>query len=122
MLCSARILQGMLRAALLVALCSIGCAAETTTAEADGELLCGWGALALAGMDESGCVWSIRSLDTSIARLRSLGGSPSEPVPLCEIETFARIDWLQPGDVVEVWMPADIDPETTRDVLEIVCD
>ena len=114
----------MLRAifAGVVALNSIACAAETTITTSDGELPCGWGARALAGMDDDGCVWSIRSFDTSIARLRSLDGASSEPVPLCEIETFARIDGLVPGDVVEIWMPPDADETAAGSVVEIVCD
>lgn len=113
----------MLRAVIagVVALNSIACAAETTITTTTDELRCGWGVQALAGMDDGGCVWSIRSFDTSIARLRSLDGSSSEPVPLCEIETFAHIDGLVPGDVVEVWMPADADEAAARAAVEIVC-
>lgn len=113
----------MLRAivAMGLGLISIGCAAETTTTAAEGELPCGWGVRALAGMDDGGCVWSIRSFDTGTARLRSLDGASSEPVPLCEIETFARIDGLAPYDVVEVWMPADADERDALAALEIVC-
>lgn len=111
----------MLRAIFVLGFGLIGCSAETVVTSSDGELPCGWGALALAGMDEEGCDWSIRSLDTGIARLRSLNGAPSEPVPLCEIETFARIDDLRPGDVVEVWMPPDADETSVSRAVEIVC-
>jgi hypothetical protein len=91
---------------LVVGLLSLGCAAETYTTSYT-EPVCGWTVVTLVSMDEDAgdCEWSLRSLDTDTVRLRSIAGTPSEPAPLCEADTFARIDALRPRDVVELWAP-----------------
>lgn len=96
----------MLRALIAagLALHSIGCAAETSVAD-PGDPPCGWMVVALASYDGDPdlCEWSVRSLDTQVARLRSVAGVPSDAVPLCEIETFGQIGALRPTELVEIW-------------------
>jgi hypothetical protein len=102
------------------ALLSIGCAAETYTTSIT-EPVCGWAVAVTASLDEDAgdCIWSIRSLDTDVARLRSIDGAAADPAPLCEIDTFARIDALRPRDLVEVWAPGDVDAETAWAATEL---
>jgi hypothetical protein len=96
-----------------VAMLSIGCAAEAYTTSIS-EPVCGWGVAVTASFDDDAgeCEWSIASHDTDVARLRSIDGVQSSPAPLCEIDTFARIDALRPRDLVEIWAPGDVDAET----------
>lgn len=93
-------------------LCSIACSGESYSGGTM-DARCDWGVLCLVSLDEGAgdCEWSVRSLDTSIATLRSLHGEPSEEVPVCGLATYERLDGLRTQDVVEVWSASGSDPD-----------
>lgn len=87
-----------------LALLSIGCAGHS---EREAETRCDWGVLSIASPAWPGppCEWSALTLDASVARIRSLAGHGSAPLPTCGIITYEHIAGLAPGDTVEVWSP-----------------
>lgn len=103
----------MLRALFIAGLCSIACAGESYEGSATTEDRCGWAVTWLVSMDEEAgdCEWSLHSLDTSVATVRSFHGEPSEEVPVCGLTTYERVDGLRPREVAEIWSPGDIDPD-----------
>jgi hypothetical protein len=101
-------------------LLSIGCSGEALV-QSEPEPVCGWAVVALASYDEDAgdCRWSARSLDLSVARLRSADGECDDAAPICDVRVCERVAALRPREVVEVWAAPGIDAETARAATEL---
>ena len=100
---------------------SIGCAGQSNEPELGEDTGCDWGVLSIASPAWFGppCEWFAFTLDTSVARIRSLAGHCSTPLATCGITTYEHIDGLAPGDTVEIWSPRGTPNDVSWPMVEL---